>query len=407
MRTIVCCAAAALLCGCAIHPLPEDVTGVDTFNIVKQIRCETFEASRQYVIRNLARLAGGGAANEAGEPQPPNSLAQRLVEQYEANPYEIRQFSPTLFPGKDYSGVRAFYQVILSTAIAYNFDLTMTEDTNLSNAGVNLLVPRTPKSTLGITTDALRERQNERTFTITDTIGDLLKNLSARRHNEYYCNGSLVQANQIYPIAGHIGVDEMIRTFFDLNFFGNLGAADKSSSGSSSPPGAPSGSSSPPGAPSGSRSPPGAPSGSSSPPAASSGSSSPSGSAFPTMADKLAFTTTIDASLTPMITFSPVGTAFQVANASLTGLAKRTDLHKVTVALATESSAIQSLGSIRNYFFSRRSAEGAPTAAAAPKPPGVFPLSSITGSAHTNAQVLALLAIEQLKIREIIILPGP
>jgi hypothetical protein len=406
MRAIVFCAAAALLSGCAIHPLPEDVTGVDTYEIVRQIRCETFEAARQYVIRNLARLAAGGPANELGEPQPGNLLAQQLVEKYEANPYEIRTFSPTLF--KDDKEIRAFYEVILSTAVAYNFDLTMTEDNNLSNAGVNLLVPRTPKFNLGITTDALRERQNERTFTITDTIGDLFKNLSAPRHNVYYCTGKLVQANHIYPIAGHIGVDEMIHTFFDLNFFGSLGAADKSSSGSSSPSGSSSRSTSPSGASSGSSGAFGASSRSSNPSGASSGSSGASGSALPTMADKLAFTTTIDASLTPMITYSPVGTALQVANASLTGLAKRTDLHKVTVALATEPSAMQSLALIRNYFFSRRSpGGGAPTAAAAPKSPGLFPGSSITGNARTNAEFLALLAIEQLKIREIVILSGP
>src|SRR4051812_43739321 len=30
-----------LIAGCSVHPLPEDVTGLSTYNIVRQIRCET------------------------------------------------------------------------------------------------------------------------------------------------------------------------------------------------------------------------------------------------------------------------------------------------------------------------------------------------------------------------------
>jgi hypothetical protein len=36
--------------GCAIHPLPEDVTGVPTYVIAKKIRCEARTARRSRTI---------------------------------------------------------------------------------------------------------------------------------------------------------------------------------------------------------------------------------------------------------------------------------------------------------------------------------------------------------------------
>ncbi len=44
MKVVLFLSCALLLAGCAIRPLPEQVTGITTFNIVKQIRCETREA---------------------------------------------------------------------------------------------------------------------------------------------------------------------------------------------------------------------------------------------------------------------------------------------------------------------------------------------------------------------------
>jgi hypothetical protein len=38
VRALNIASIALLVTGCTIHPLPEDVTGVSTFNIVKQIR---------------------------------------------------------------------------------------------------------------------------------------------------------------------------------------------------------------------------------------------------------------------------------------------------------------------------------------------------------------------------------
>ncbi len=58
--------------GCAIHPLPEDVSGVPTYVIVRQIRCE----ARQAIIENAIGWLGSAALTAcparvfaAGAPQ--------------------------------------------------------------------------------------------------------------------------------------------------------------------------------------------------------------------------------------------------------------------------------------------------------------------------------------------------
>ena len=129
IRFFAAIAAALLLSACSIHPLPEDVTGVNTYHIVRQIRCETRAAAIAIILRELRREADGGDA-----------IAQRLVAKYDADPESISTFSPTLFPGSDYAEYRNLYNVIYTAAIAYNFDLTMNVTNNLGTTS-DLLGP--------------------------------------------------------------------------------------------------------------------------------------------------------------------------------------------------------------------------------------------------------------------------
>ena len=98
-----------LVSGCAIHPVPEDVTGVDTYHIVRQIRCETRKAVIDFLMRQLRRQA-----ELQGDP-----IAQKLLLKYESEPAAINAFNPGLFPGPDYVQYRHFYNLIYSAAIAY------------------------------------------------------------------------------------------------------------------------------------------------------------------------------------------------------------------------------------------------------------------------------------------------
>src|SRR5437868_4193734 len=125
-RPLAVAAAGLMLSSCAIHPLPEDVTGVDTFHIVRQIRCETREAARQFLLRQLKRVATDHAS-QLGDP-----LAKQLVAEYEADPEKIAEFRPELFAGPTHARERNYYNIIYSAAIAYNFDLGMNEQNKLA-----------------------------------------------------------------------------------------------------------------------------------------------------------------------------------------------------------------------------------------------------------------------------------
>jgi hypothetical protein len=341
-------AGSLLLANCAIHPVPQDVTGVDTYHIARQIRCETREAAVELVLRELRREA------QAGDP-----IAQRLVAQYEADPESISTFRPDLFPGPQYVEYRNFYKVIYSAAIAYNFDLTMSEENDLGTV-LDLVGPWTSKFTLGINADANRGRSNERTFTITDTFSGLLMNLNTPVRGVRYCDGQIVGPNYVYPIAGRIGVDETVMTFFQLALFGSL-------------------------APAGAK---------------------PGTGGAPTIADKLTFTTKIDGTASPKVVFTPVGKRFQFADASLTGLANRVDTHQVTVGLAIGANATGYLTSLRGYLFSRGRSAGAltPTGAAVGN---VVVANTLTAVASTSAEQLAVIAVDQLKSKEVQLVPAP
>ncbi|BAC49318.1 blr4053 [Bradyrhizobium diazoefficiens USDA 110] len=287
-------AAAAILSlmstGCAIHPLPEDVTGVKTYHIVRQIRCESRDTLRRFVIKWLHQIG----------PKVPT--AEDLALQYEKEPASIKDFHYDLFKGAALVRVRSAAKLFYDAGLAYSFDLTMTEDNNLST-DVNFLKPLTNSQyTLGLHGSANRARVNQRTFTATDTFSGLLTKVP-----EAYCVGKVVGPNYIYPIAGHIGIDAVIEDFINLTLFANLAGGDAKPGVGGSP---------------------------------------------PTMADKLTFTTTVSASAVPGVTFTPVTDAFQLTSATGTGLADRTDVHQVTVGVAIAPTGVVELDPLRSYLFS-------------------------------------------------------
>ena len=173
---------------------------------------------------------------------------------------------------------------------------------------------------------------------------------------EPYCEGKVVGPNYIYPIAGRIGIDKVIADFIDLTLFANLGGSDATPGVGGSP---------------------------------------------PTMADKLTFTTIVTASATPAITFTPVTDAFQLANASATGLADRTDMHQVTVGVAIAPSGVTELDPLRSFLFSSSravSTEG-PVDNAARRGPLVIGSRVIGGGSPSER--LAVIAVDLAKSPEV------
>lgn len=334
-RIALAVAVLPLFAGCAIHPVPEDFAGIDTVDIVKQIRCETREALVGLIKIKLKDWAERGSAE-----------ADSLLRQYESDPDAISDFHPNRFPGQKYVEVRRLINLFAGTAIAYNFDLTMTENNDLS-AEINLLKPVTnPKFTLGIGAGAARSRANQRTFTITDTFGALIAQLNRlNRYGERYCDGKIRYKNYIYPIAGRIGVRKTVTTFIELTVFENLaGGKDKSGAGP------------------------------------------------PTMADNLTFITKLNLSANPKLEFTPVGDAFQLSNAMFKASVDRTDRHQVTIGLAVAGAGAGELDPLRSFAFS-------------PTRGGAYRGDRVTGG-RTPAERAAVEAIDQVKRRELILIPA-
>ncbi len=283
-----------LASGCAIHPLPNDVTGLSTYNIVRQIRCETREAVIDSILGYLT-----SEANYEGHKVDAASRAVGLEfqEAYQQDRMSISKFDPKLLSGF----ARGVVGTLWNTGIAYNFDLTMKEVNNI-DPEVNL-IRALPKSSelLGLKGNFDRSRQNIRSFTVTDNFGGLIKNVRSD-----YCTGKLVEANIVYPIAGKVGMERLVQDFLLMTLFGNLSAASKDVTSNKGP---------------------------------------------PTMVDQLEFQTIIGGSATPKVTFVAVNTGFHVADATLGLAASRTDNHKLTVGLYLTAPGVREIGQVRTSIF--------------------------------------------------------
>ncbi|RXG85104.1 hypothetical protein EAS61_37170 [Bradyrhizobium zhanjiangense] len=294
MSRILLLTATAFLTGCAIRPLPENVSGVSTPVIVKQVRCETRQA-----VKDLA--LGWLTADENQENGRVDPRARAIGFEFLREQRPIQQFEPKLFQGH----VRNVVETFFDTGVAYTFDLEMTEENNF-NTEINLLKPFTTSNlTVGVKARADRSRKNERIFTLTDTFSGLLK-----LPNDY-CSGAsigrsyshLVPPNYIYPITGNIGVKNFMIDFINMTIFDKLGGPKDKPEGP------------------------------------------------PTLVDALEFQTVVSGSVAPKIVFTQVTPGLQVADASLTGEAIRTDLHKITMGLAVAGPGVRTIGQLRAFPY--------------------------------------------------------
>jgi hypothetical protein len=285
---------------CAIRPVPEDVA-IPTLEIVKQCFCETRKAAFDSAVAWLVH-------DKDVDPE-----SKRIGALFYNTGRSINEFHPKLFKGRVYTILNFFWD----TGIAYNYAFEMTETNNV-NTELNLLKPLTNSRSLGLKAAVDRERQNLRSFTVTNTFSNLIE-----RTKDDYCEGRIVPANYAYPIAGRIGMDEMIQTFVNLTLHAGLGPKAGELAGP------------------------------------------------PTMVDELGFTTTVSGSAAPKVVFSPLGVNLSPADASFFAEAKRKDFHKVTISLALPTAVEAQVGPIRNALYSNTffgrllTASGGPTQQAA------------------------------------------
>jgi len=113
LRGLAALAAASLMAGCAIHPEPEDVTGIDTATIVKQIRCETRDAARMIILDELRRMA-----ERRNDP-----IARDLLALYTEDQERMVDFDANrLFPGPFYKHTRELFALLYAGATAYTLN---------------------------------------------------------------------------------------------------------------------------------------------------------------------------------------------------------------------------------------------------------------------------------------------
>ena len=349
-RIAAIAAVGSLLAGCAIHPVPEQVTGLRTEDIVKQIRCETRDAARDVILDFLKLNAEVGRDRKA----------QELYEKYSANRELMIDFNPDReFPGPFYDHTRAVFKLIYGAGVAYSFDLTMTEtnDVGLTN---NFLGSWQATLTMGLGADLNRTRTNRRTFTISDSFWFLLRELNIRRvgASRPYCDGHVAFGpNYIYPIAGKIGMYNPVRTFLQLSVFENLSTAKDLRV-----------------------------------------TTAVTGS--PAMVEDLTFTTLVDLMPSPKFTFVQLKRGFEITDTALKGNFARKDVHQVTVGLALEAPGAVALAALEGFVFpgaispARKVARGRMGAPAAV-------MTSVIGSPKTGAEVIALKAVDQRKSSEV------
>ena len=288
--------AALCLEGCAIHPLPENVTPFDTNNIVFHIRCEARGAAKAATIKYLLN------------PNQPFSEATREEGRKlrDGGRFEDLDFK-TLDPLP-----RFFLTKYEATAIAYDFTFDITEDNAIG--GTTNFLSQLTNGTFGLAAGVATDRQREtiRNFRIADTFGGL-RRLSG-------CDGpdTITAGNYVYPITGKVGLEEMVMTFVNLNEHENLAppksAALENANTAFAAATAPT---------------PSKKSAKKAAPAADSAKVS-------VLADTFNFTTMITGTLTPTLTITPVAhlSRLNLTQATLPMSASRKDVHKLVVALS-------------------------------------------------------------------------
>jgi hypothetical protein len=272
-----CGLVSCFLGGCSIHPIPKDVTGYGTPTIVRKIRCEARDAIRTAVLEILHKHGQHQDIQEITDETP--------LHQVSLSPWEQSKLLD-----------------LENIGIVYDFSLQGDETDNLQ-FNASILEPlKNGMATFAPSLGNKTERENVRAFTVSDNFLTLLKLGQPKKGDKNDANhcsfGKSAPSgpNYEYPIAGRIGLDEMVQTFVRLAVSGDLVAEEDS---------------------------------------ATTVTINPSGA--PTMVDTLTFITTVNAGLTPSISLTPkIGV--QLTSASLAGTVQRVDTHKVVIGMAVGKS---------------------------------------------------------------------
>lgn len=194
VQRIALLALSCALGACSIHPLPENVTGVRTLDIVRKIRCEARDA---IVYEALEYLHNNGY---------PNFTEQDLL--------SIKRF-------KWREPVKSVLPYFEDAGIVLAFTLDMAETDGIV-ASADIIKPLTHGTfTLSPSAGDTVKRENMRVFTVVDNFLELI---ALAYDDKKYCDFTPSSPNFQYPMVGEIGLHEIVRTFLYLALFNGLGA---------------------------------------------------------------------------------------------------------------------------------------------------------------------------------------
>jgi hypothetical protein len=284
-RALTLCAGTALLSACATRPDIESSTGLNAYEIAQAVRCELRDGVVELVAEQY-RAAGVSGAEVLGrrnftDPDAYKHESERFKKLFTDARAKARADAAR---GEKTDELTTAVLIYGEAAVAYDFELDLK---NTNNTGGNLGLLQTLTAGMIVATpDASFEGQRRatRTFRIVDRFDELLSNHPTIRE----CNAlrrtapSTQSANGIYPIAGLLRLDRLLREFISFNQSANLVG--------------------------------------------------PKGSeANPTMTETIEFTTTLKAGIEPVLTLIPVKRGLEVTGAKLTLRTERYDRHKVVV----------------------------------------------------------------------------
>jgi hypothetical protein len=198
---------AFLLGGCAIHPLPENVTRETTYDIVQKIRCEGREAVDNIALR-LVRKSTDPFTLEWADRVEAGEFS--FIEGYKKYEASLKFDAYT----------KQMMMTYTTSAVTFDFWFDISEH-NLNSAGAGFTMPVVPGLfTLDAAATANFERRSSRKFQIVNSFYEL-HGLSRSR-----CDNIAAWAGNVaYPITGKIGLQEVFETFvrLDSDVEGGLG----------------------------------------------------------------------------------------------------------------------------------------------------------------------------------------
>lgn len=305
--------------GCSIHPLPDDVTRDATFAIVQKIRCEARHAINDYVWKdnkseiNREKLIREAEADHSKLLKHVSKKIKEIQGKDEKDKVKKIEFGKILIDldrNRDVWISRLanrrlssnfFSKNMQDSAIGYSFKLTMSETEGASGSGTFTFPFSTGKFLLGVSAGEDRERKNERSFEIVESLPEIMA--------DQKLDDCLVEApNWKYPITGSVGIKEIIKTYSELQSIGPAfarqakkqkrteEAGDKQGKGSQE-------------------------------------SMSSGGGSDIAFTEDLTFTTSYGGSLQPSIELNPVTHDFRLTKAAASFGGARKDIHKMTLTI--------------------------------------------------------------------------